>query len=258
MYNKFLFLIVITVFFALPAWAQDKKTDTNASGKVIENLFQSSLETNKTLLNYPKHPKNPMKYDYQPEYDNYLNSTSELLAKQNIALENYHFKEFPIKYCVKPSNLEWEDIIRICAKDFGNYFPLIEVNKQTKADIIIEILDPTEFYEKTGSYSKLGAVKTGYNSNRFEAYMFLSSKIFSYPPKIYSKLTIKHEFIHALGVIGHSESPNDVLHPGLSINVTYGSFEGTIKETGEIKNFETFGTFSPRDLNTLWLLYNQW
>ncbi|MEW5822648.1 MAG: hypothetical protein AB1782_20815, partial [Cyanobacteriota bacterium] len=147
--------------------------------------------------------------------------------------------------------------------EYNKILPIKEISNKAKSDITINIVNADTIFSISGEKDKPGINRTGIKveNNKvieFKSDIFLNQKIFNYPMSIYSSSTINHEFLHALGLCGHSTSMYDILYPRTDVNVLYGAQVGLIRKTCELKDFEKFKQLSHRDLNTLWLLYNHW
>lgn len=201
--------------------------------------------------NFVRHPKNPMKYDYNPQYGNYFKYIENCLNCEGISVMDYHFQQFPIKYWIQPVDPTINRIIRDAINDYAYYLPMVEVSSQPDADIVFELSQNI-----SADYRTMG--KAGLEYPTLKGNVSLSPSIFSREAIILAKLTVKHEIAHALGLIKHSDDINDLMYPQQKIDATSNPNKAKVIETGQIKTYEDFGRFSFRDLNTLWMLYNQW
>lgn len=210
-----------------------------------------------------KNISNPLNYDYQPEYGNYFDVIKTAILKQGNRLSDYHFKKFPITFYIEPSNPGFDNIIRLSLNEYKKIIPIEETNSAYNHDIKITVINKDTMASITGDPEKLGINKTAIKTENdrvveFKSEMYLNNKIFNYPMSVYASETINHEFLHSLGLNGHSSSVYDILYPRLDINILYGAQVGLIKNTCQFKDFKQFSELSPVDLNTLWLLYNEW
>lgn len=219
---------------------------------------------NTPLIKEPvKNPINPLKYTYKTDYGNYFDITKASITKQGNDPKDYHFKKFPITYSIESSEPEFTKIIKLSLEVYNEFIPIKEVKSSSNPDITINVVGKETMAFITGDENKFGLNRTGTKSQNglvveFKSEVFLNKKIFKYPMSIYASSTINHEFLHALGMTGHSKSPYDLLYPQIDVNILYGAQVGLIKETCQIKDFNQFAKLSQRDLNTLWLLYNEW
>lgn len=258
---------------------ENKSIGINNDGSIKERLEKIEVEYEKQLKNCflpPVKPdyspliemplrdrRNPLNYNYQPQYGNYFQAIEEAIKKQHQNIKEYHFKKFPLNVYIKQANPEWLDKIRLSLKEFEKIIPLKEVDTEQGADIKINVVDGEKMFAMSGSKDRPGLNGVFFKTENnviveFKSDVFINKKVFDYPMSIYSSSIINHEFLHALGLVGHSNSIYDILYPRCDVNVLYGSKVGLIRETCTFKDFETFGRLSPRDLNTLWLFYNEW
>ncbi len=231
----------------------------------IDNCLQSLSPVDHTpVIDIPdKHSANPIIANYQPEYGNYYQAIKDSISRQGIIPADYHFKSFPVTYYIEPATPEQENQIRLSISQFDQIIPLKEISDANKANIKIYVAQTDQILSTGSNIDRPGLNKTTYRkvNNKvvdFSSDIYLNEKIFKYPMSIYSSSTINHEFLHALGLNGHSNSIYDILYPRRDVNVFYGAQVGLIVETCEVKDFELFGQLTLRDINTLWLLYNEW
>ncbi|MEW5820305.1 MAG: hypothetical protein AB1782_08955, partial [Cyanobacteriota bacterium] len=80
---------------------------SNCLKPVVEPIYTPVIKTPE------KNKKNPLEYEYKPEYGNYFEAIKDSIVNQKYNLEDYHFKKFPIKYYIESSNPEWLQQIRL-------------------------------------------------------------------------------------------------------------------------------------------------
>ncbi|MEW5820249.1 MAG: hypothetical protein AB1782_08675, partial [Cyanobacteriota bacterium] len=220
---------------------------------VIGSSFNDSFKTltKSAELKYIRSPKNPMRYNYQPQYGDYIQTTYDYLLGNGILIEDYHFKNFPIKYWIQASSPHTNGIIRESINEYARYFPMIETRNKFEADLTIEVGRIV-----SDDYRTMG--RAGFDCSTLKGNVNLDPKIFDQTHLILAKLTVKHEIAHGLGLIKHSNSADDIMYAMQRIDYSSGLNQAKSLDTGKIKTAEQFAQFSIRDLNTLWILYNQW
>jgi TonB family protein len=222
-----------------------KNSDTNKISLANTN-FNNAYEvlTQGSALKLSRHNNNPMNYQFQPQQGHYFNTIESFLSEQGILSCEYHFKSFPISYWIQPMAAQNELLIREAIADFAFYFPMRETRNRMEADLTIQMADSMYSNQET-----MGMAGLEYPT--LKGNVTLSPSIFTNSYAVIAKLAIKHEITHAFGVIKHSNDRNDIMYPKQVVSQEQAM-------TGKINNQAKFGRFTYRDLNTLWILYNQW
>jgi TonB family protein len=200
-----------------------------------------------------KHKNNPMKWQYKPRYGHY----AKLMIDEESNPDFVHFYKFPIKYWVQPIEGNWQVPVEEAIKEFSNYFPMQSVKKKRKADLIIQFVDQEKYnrVNKSGDKNSIACggfemkvetrqdrkILTDYRGNVYTLYSSMS-----YP---HITKVIMHELGHAFGVVVHSDNPEDVMYYSDTLHVT---------PEGDVEHAQKEFRLSNRDLNTLFILYNNW
>lgn len=142
--------------------------------------------------------------------------------------------------------LQWEEIVKNGIQDWENYFPLVITQNPIEADILIERKSPPLRREVDPQTGRLVRSRARSAQTNYEFYLSSDSipilrhrmKIMISPGKN-PEATLsasRHEFGHALGIWGHSNSENDVMY------------------YAQVRDYPPI---SSRDLNTLKKIYQQ-
>jgi predicted Zn-dependent protease len=203
------------------------------------NVFASSISIN------------PMRnWNYNSSYGNYLSLIKTSIKQQykdnRLDIEDFRFRQFPVKYWIQPMNPRWEAQIKEAITEFSYYFPMQEVYTRQEATLTLEITNYPKLCKLMGTNRK-----SLYAAGGMEIRNILHDGIvvernikadIHFLPKTFdnasTKKIILHELGHAFGIQAHSHNSADVMYPKDSV----------YKVT----------KLSTRDLNTLWLVYNQW
>lgn len=236
-------------------------------------VFATSTVCSCTNDPYKKHSNNPITdHKYDQEEGDYFDIVTADLKRLNINPRDHHFQKFPIKYYVSPMNTKWEETTRSAISDFEVYLPMKEVDTPQKADLIVELSDIDTVQEEFPNIPDEGVSGVGgliqiSESNQLS---FIKNKFKKPPPTkgivmllphafkqpVISKAIIMHELGHAMGISDHSNDPYDLMYE--NTNSTYEINSGVITVNGITQTIDEANSLSYRDLNTLWILYNQW
>lgn len=240
---------------------------------LIVVVFTTTMVCSCANDRYKKHSNNPINdHKYDQEEGDYFNTITADLKRLNINPRDHHFQEFPIKYYVSPMNIEWEEITRSAISDFELYFPMEEVDDPQKADLVVELSDIETIQDKFPNIPGEGVSGVGglIQISETNPLSFIKNKFNPPPPTrgivmllphafkqpVISKAIIMHELGHAMGISDHSNDPYDLMYE--NTNSTYEINSGVITVNGITQTIEEANSLSYRDLNTLWMLYNQW
>lgn len=220
-----------------------------------------------------KNPNNPMTdHQYDVEEGDYFNQVKAELKSLKISPRDHHFQKFPIKYYIKPMAEEWQKITESAINDFNSFFPMEEVEKEDDADLVIQLSDIETIQERFPNIPEEGVSGVGglIQINSTNPLSFIKH-FFKEPPRtkgivmllphafeqpLISKAIIIHELGHAFGISSHSNDPYDLMYENTMSK--YEVFSGVITVNGITQNLDEANSLSYRDLNTLWMLYNQW
>ncbi|MBD2310974.1 matrixin family metalloprotease [Desertifilum sp. FACHB-1129] len=133
----------------------------------------------------------------------------------------------------------WQKAVERAVMDWNPYLPLNPVDSPENADIRIWYRRPPLRLSSTGEILRARTAETRYEFyKRSPATPMHRCDIYLSPHQsaIYTLATARHELGHALGIWGHSPSPEDVM------------YFSQVQDPVEI---------SPRDINTLKRIYEQ-
>jgi predicted Zn-dependent protease len=202
-----------------------------------EIYVPDAVQVKKSRRAYKKPRKNPMiNWVYKPKYGDYYDLIDKEFKKYRLTPSENHFRVFPIRYHFHPANSQWKKFIISAIDDYAQYFPMEEILNPDDATLHIYVLSRDAFKKK---YPTMSPKTLGCGHGRFYGYTYhgrltIVDDSFNTP---YIKDIILHEIGHAFGIKGHSDSKKDLMY----------KYEMQ-DETG----------LTPRDLNTLFLLYEQW
>lgn len=217
--------------------------------------FQNNIRNNLDFI--PKKSNNVMNWNYDANAGSYL-GTLFLKNTNDKELGFPIFQKFPVKYWIQPMNASMQQPIRTAITEYNYYFPMQEVSSRNKADLTFEIVDyPTlEKNCKTARYkhalacggpqysvSQIGYIKGIVN---YKASVWIDIESFRIR-NLYN--TVLHEMGHAFGITIHSNNTKDIM---------FESSQLIYNNDGSLIQINEPGKLSPRDLNTLFLIYNQY
>lgn len=239
--------------------------DTNNKGVSIEFSFDfkaaygntKSFSIKQVVLN--RHPCNPMKnHTYDPAVGHYYNLVAKELKSKNAPIKDFHFKTFPVKYWIQPMSQDKTTVIKLAIKDFSYYFPMQETKYKNNADLIFRMSTFAEVVSTSGGAgpNQKGIVACG----GMESIYPKPRGVVLILPSLFNSRTAKgsviHEMGHAFGIAGHSDNTNDIMFEGKSI-LNFKNRDYIVKNK-VLQTIDEACNFTPRDLNTLWLIYNNW
>lgn len=236
--NKVFFILLLFVALSLPGYGQTK--------------------TGKT---YTKHPKNPINtWNYKPDKGDYFDIISNSQKQLGNAIKTTHFQSFPVKCWIAPMNFEWQKTIRNSISDYNYFIPTIETTNSKEADIKITLSTRQEISKRLGqtapeNMNALGGCDYD-NNNKLACFVLLKPQVFD---DVFKRKVINHELGHTFGLF-HSNNSDDLMHfqyPDYSLEEDQGK-EYVIFKNGVKRPVDKLHCFTSRDINTLWLLYNQW
>ncbi|MEW5819464.1 MAG: hypothetical protein AB1782_04680 [Cyanobacteriota bacterium] len=219
---------------------------------------------------YNKNPKNPvMNHSYDKEEGDYYIFIKKELDKIHISPRDHHFQSFPIKYYIGQMTPKREKLIRFAISDFEEFFPMKEIKIKDQADLKIEIASFDEIKKRypdipEEGLSGVGGLERVQTSIKYlpfirpgkptRSIVLLTPHAFDQP--LISKAIIMHELGHAFGLADHSDDPYDLMYKNTMTKSEIDS--NKIIVNGIEQDLEEANSLSIRDLNTLWVLYNQW
>ena len=135
---------------------------------------------------------------------------------------------------------------------------MVETKNIDEADIAIGFGDQ----EKCNQIKSMGAIAIGGTTH--QEGKFVKGNVYLAPVSVQglhvytAKHTVKHEIMHALGLMHIAIRLETLCFPKLTQTFTEGKNCIYVKEAGGCFTPEQISGFSDRDLNTLWILYNYW
>lgn len=257
--NRLVLLLFIIVLIIALVGNRQVKTYFYSNVKEFSKLISSIQDKMKPKplpvpVEYKKKPFNPMKYNYNANYDNYI----PLLKKTSMTLDkattySRYFK-MPVKYWPETKNKDEATQISVAIQEFSKYFDIIQSKNKRDANLIIYVvaddrlkdvcknLDSNETLGCGGGYFRVQQKNS--NLTRFyDGYVYLKESVFQTP---LPQTTILHELGHAFGISGHSSSNKDIMFAKVE----------TINYYGITYSVAGLDKLSPGDLNTLYLIYN--
>jgi hypothetical protein len=248
MMRKFILLLTFVLLAAIlqPLLAQTQ----------LKNPF--IVKKSSPGISIDRYKKNPMHYNYVEKYGDYLKDLSPPYNDTILGKQWYiHFMHFPITFWIEPCKPEERALILQGIKQYATYFPMQEVKSKAQAYLVIDIVSTEELMKLCGPGTDLNVLgcggpqyqtsKLGANTGRqYRGFLHLKQNGFYIPGAI---TIIVHELGHAFGISGHSKNQSDIMYYALD---TW----ALIKKTENAKKIPKHLTY--RDLNTLYLIYNDW
>jgi predicted Zn-dependent protease len=204
-------------------------------------LILVTLSSSFSFTPQPKiHPLPPALSNWQDK----TNSGDYFDQIKPIQVGYFVWSKFPIKWYVELPKIDnrksqnWLNTVVNTVIEWNSYLPLVLVNKQEDADIVILQQTPP-LQKQPGSPPRARSAETRYQiyasdddllSHRFS--ILLSPSLTGEQ----LKASVRHEFGHALGIWGHSNFVTDALY------------------YSQVPNPQPI---SPRDINTLKRIYQQ-
>lgn len=164
-------------------------------------------------------------------------------VKSITGVEYLIWSQFPVKVYLETGNNLWREKVNQAIASWREYLPLIEIEEETQADIIIKRSPPTPQIERNPNTGLLEISRARAGLTTYQFYFrdgILAHRMFiEINPGQNEKAllgTITHELGHALGIWGHSPIATDALYAAQS---------------------QQFLGISSRDINTLKKIYQQ-
>lgn len=231
--------------------------DNQASPQINNKQYnQKPLNLAYNVEFIPKNPNNPMNWNYNPSFGSYLG----LIYLENTKYKNTgfpKFQKFPVKYWIQPMNAAMQQPIRTAITEYSYYFPMEEVGSRGKANLTFEAVSYSTLQQVCKTARTTHALACGGPSITREK-IYEMEAITNYKASVWIDIesfriknlfnTVLHEMGHAFGSTEHSNDPRDVMFEISKLQYN---------NKGELIQIDESGKLTPRDLNTLFLIYNQ-